>query len=345
MPSPIPIRNIYYLLCYAWNRLKEGELVDVGKVGTTELADLFATVLINGIKSLHKRGMELGYEAVRDSIAGVRGKVDLLGTESRFLRQHGRALCTFDELTSNTPANRILKSTIQRLYRTTALDRRLASELRHVIRYFASVDTCTLNSAAFSEVRLHGNNRQYKFLLHICQLVMSCCIPDKDGTQYRFRDFVQDEAIMPKLFEDFIFNFYRLHLSEANIKREYITWRASSLVDPELRHLPAMLTDISIRTPGRTLIIDTKFYREAMQSRFGKKTVQSSNLYQIFAYLKNLEVNDGMDARAEGLLLYPTVDHSIRLKYDVMGHSIGVCTVDLSRQWHEIDNELRSLVQ
>ena len=46
MTAPrIPIQNLYYLLCYAWNRLPQGKLVDVSGVPATELANLFAHVL------------------------------------------------------------------------------------------------------------------------------------------------------------------------------------------------------------------------------------------------------------------------------------------------------------
>lgn len=44
----IPIQNIYYLLCYAWDKLEEKEIVDVEPLDSTSLADLFARVLING---------------------------------------------------------------------------------------------------------------------------------------------------------------------------------------------------------------------------------------------------------------------------------------------------------
>ena len=38
----IPIQNIYYLLCYAWDKLTEKEVVGVEAIDTTTLADLFA---------------------------------------------------------------------------------------------------------------------------------------------------------------------------------------------------------------------------------------------------------------------------------------------------------------
>jgi 5-methylcytosine-specific restriction enzyme subunit McrC len=46
----IPIQNIYYLLCYAWNKLEERDIVDVKGIETTELCDLFAKVLIGRLQ-------------------------------------------------------------------------------------------------------------------------------------------------------------------------------------------------------------------------------------------------------------------------------------------------------
>jgi len=40
----IPIQNIYYLLCYAWDKLAERDVVAVEAIDTTTLADLFARV-------------------------------------------------------------------------------------------------------------------------------------------------------------------------------------------------------------------------------------------------------------------------------------------------------------
>jgi len=54
----IPIENIYYLLCYAWNKLDEKERVNASIDDKIELLDLFAKVLINATKTLLKRGID-----------------------------------------------------------------------------------------------------------------------------------------------------------------------------------------------------------------------------------------------------------------------------------------------
>ena len=60
----IPVQNIYYLLCYAWNKLEERDIVDVQGIETTELQDLFAKVLLGGTSRLIKMGLYRGYVPV-----------------------------------------------------------------------------------------------------------------------------------------------------------------------------------------------------------------------------------------------------------------------------------------
>ena len=68
---PIPIKNIYYLLCYAWNKLDEKERIKVSIDDKTELLDLFAKVLINSTKVLLKRGIDRDYIEKEEKINKV----------------------------------------------------------------------------------------------------------------------------------------------------------------------------------------------------------------------------------------------------------------------------------
>ncbi len=204
-----------------------------------------------------------------------------------------------------------------------------------------------LSKHAFRKVQLHGNNRAYKFLLRICELVLDMSLVDEEAGEYKFRDFIRNDRQMAHLFENFLFNFYKTHRSDLSIKKERIYWKATSASDPELRFLPTMETDISVRNvkTGKTLIIDAKFYRETFQKYYDRETIHSGNLYQLYAYLKNLEARGGMDGHASGMLLYPVVERSVRQTYQLPGHSIQICTVNLAANWKEIHQELMGLLQ
>ncbi len=64
----VPVQNIYYLLCYAWNRLEARDLVDVDAVPGNRVANLLGKVLQDGVANLIRRGFDRGYgEAVASS--------------------------------------------------------------------------------------------------------------------------------------------------------------------------------------------------------------------------------------------------------------------------------------
>ena len=86
------------------------------------------------------------------------------------------------------------------------------------------------------------------------------------------------------------------------------------------------------------MIIDTKYYQEALQTYYDKKTIHSNNLYQIYSYLKNYEAEDKENKHCRGMLLYPTTSDEISLSYDVDGHEISIKTINLNQHWKKIDS-------
>ena len=76
----IPVANVYYLLCYAWDKLEEDRLLKVDPTGSTSLVDLFARVLISGADHVMKKGLDRGYVAHVEEMAAVRGKIQFQPT-------------------------------------------------------------------------------------------------------------------------------------------------------------------------------------------------------------------------------------------------------------------------
>ena len=343
MEAPrIPIRNLYYLLCYSWNQLKQGELVDVSRVPTTELVDLFAFVLCEGIQHLVRRGLEQGYEVQDEEIAGVRGRMDVLVSARRFLLAHGRAACSFDELTANTLANQILKSTLHQLARAQDLNAELRKRVQILRRDLRGIDEIAITSQSFRRVQLHGNNRFYRFLLNVCELIHGSWLADQEAGIYRFRDFVRDERAMARVFQNFLFNFIRTEIATWKTTREHIEWRATSARDPCLELLPRMETDISLQRDSRHVIIDAKYYQDTLTQRYDTAKVRSDNLYQLMSYLTNAKRSE--DETLQGMLIYPRVERTLREEYKIQGYGILVATVDLSCDWKDVRDEIFDLI-
>jgi 5-methylcytosine-specific restriction enzyme subunit McrC len=339
--SPIPIENIYYLLCYAWNRLDEGEIVDVSQLPSTSLVDLFARVLTNGVEHLARRGLERVYVPHEEELPGIRGRIDILQTERRLLRKHGRAACVYDELSTNSIPNQIIKATLLALRRHASLDKKNRDAVTATCRRLQQVEDIQITARLFRRVQLHSNSRYYRFLLNICELIHNSWLVDEKVGSHRFRDFLEDETRMALLFQEFVFNFLRIERPDLNVRRENILWRLDPSLAVDTSLLPIMQTDVSMDAVDRHIILDTKFYRNTLTEYRGGKKIHTENLYQLFSYMMNRRPSS---LPCEGILLYPTVEESVAADFPILGHTIKVRTLNLAQSWQKIRADLLNLI-
>ena len=318
----IPIRNVYYLLCYAWDALQEGEQVDVDLEGSGPTVNLLGRVLEAGVTHLLKRGLGREYITQEATVAGIRGKLEFGVTLKKNLLAEGRTVCAFDELHHDVLPNQILKATLRRLLTVPELDPALYGRLLGLRRRLHDISEIDLTARSFRTVQLHRNARVYLFLMSLCRLVYDNLLVDEETGQARFRDFVRDERQMASLFEQFVFNFYRREQSTYNVRRPHLQWQAEA-TEEDRKYLPVMRTDVVLRSAEETIVLDTKFYPRALvTSRTGSQPkVHSSHLYQMLAYLKNYEPEVGV---AAGILLYPTVEDDFSYNYRILGHPVRV---------------------
>lgn len=339
----IPIQNIYYLLIYAWDALDEGESISADAEPETTILDLLAGVLNRGIDRLLRRGLDRNYVLHRESLPGLRGKLDLSATIKGNLLSQAKTICEFDDFRHDVLHNRILKATVRELLKVDSLDGSIHTALKETMLRLRDIADIRLTDRHFSTVQLHRNNRIYRLLLDVCRLVHGCLVPDSSGNRLLFRDFLQDEERMHRLFERFVRNFYRHEQNTYSVGREAIHWITTPTVGEDLSLLPQMETDISLTSPERKIVIDAKYYLEALQSRFGKATIRSQHLYQLFSYLRNSSPPQ-REPPVEGMLLYPTVTRHLDLTYRVHGHLIRICTINLNQHWQHIRKDLLDLI-
>ncbi|MBV1883578.1 MAG: 5-methylcytosine-specific restriction endonuclease system specificity protein McrC [Pseudomonadales bacterium] len=344
MATTIPVKNIYHMLCYAWDVLEQAETIEIDSADNDRPLELLTKVLLSGVNHLLKQGLGREYIETEEIVANLRGQIDFVYSERRFLTRQGRALCRFDELSNDFLSNQIIKASLQRLFHAKDLDKELRHQVGILLQKFHDIETIRLNRQVFKRMQLHRNNRVYRFLLNICELIYGECLLDESEGKYKFRDFYRDDGPMARVYEKFIFNFYKKMQFEYQVSSERIHWNASSENDPELALLPSMLTDVSLRSEQRTLIIDAKYYQKTLSTFHGKSRIHSANLYQINAYLDNLEVNGGNDARAQGMLLYPVIDQTVSACYEIGAKTIRIETLDLAQDWDGVERELMGLL-
>ena len=345
MSQHIPIQNIYYLFCYAWDRFEESKVVDVGGVDSPELVDLLAIVLSSGLKRLIRMGIDRGYVVVKEDSSVLRGRVNINQSMRLKFQRALKLHCEFDEFQLDILTNQILKATTTRLLRVASIDSKVARELRTLSRVFDSVSELKLSKQIFRQVQIHRNNAFYDFLMKVCELLYDTTLPEKGGDVYRFFDILRDEDKMAMVFENFVRNFLKLEQNEFSVSSVNMNWDAKyDEGQPEI--LPQMELDIHLAKKNKRIIIDTKYYFEALQFGRYKKTIRSPNLYQLFSYLKNSEAREPASAYsdAEGILLYPAVGNKIKFGATIQGHHVRVLTVNLDQPWQQIRSDLLTMV-
>ncbi|WP_256623622.1 5-methylcytosine-specific restriction endonuclease system specificity protein McrC [Methanolobus chelungpuianus] len=341
----IPIQNIYYLLCYAWNKLDESDIVDVRAISITEFVDLFAKILANSTSRLLKQGLDRYYVEHEYVVNGIKGKLDLTASVKRNLLLSNRTACLYDEFDYDILHNQILKTTIFKLIRTNGLNSELRDELHRILIKLPPISEISVRQSNFKQIRLHRNNYNYDFPLKVCQIINENLFIDESSGQYKFKDFLREEKAMARLFEAFVRNFYKIEQSEFKVGREDINWKFEANNEMSMSMLPIMSTDISLQSPTRKIIIDTKFYKEAFKARFDKDKINSNNLYQLFSYLINQESE--MDAKThscEGILLYPAVEKGFDYCYKFKNHKVRVMSLNLNQEWYDIRKDLLQIL-
>jgi 5-methylcytosine-specific restriction enzyme subunit McrC len=80
-----------------------------------------------------------------------------------------------------------------------------------------------------------------------------------------------------------------------------------------------------------------------LNSLFDSTTFISSNLYQIYTYVKNSDINRSGDVA--GVLLYAKTDEVVTPDGDFImgGNRIGLKSLDLSQEWVVITSQLEML--
>ena len=107
--NQIPIENIYYLLCYAWDKLDEADIVSVDKLDKKNILELLSRVLISGMGALIRRGLDREYVEINEESRSIRGKIDFNTTIKKNLLQNAQIACTYDDLSYNVLHNQIIK--------------------------------------------------------------------------------------------------------------------------------------------------------------------------------------------------------------------------------------------
>ncbi|UKJ76045.1 5-methylcytosine-specific restriction endonuclease system specificity protein McrC [Azospirillum brasilense] len=348
----IPVRNLWLLMLYASELTRTREAFDaMVDEDPEDLPDLVARLLADAVERRLRRNLTRGYHRREMALARVRGRIDVLTTESRQLLSKGEVFCRFEDLSMDTPRNRLVRAALDRMARlvrdagTAHRCRSLATDLSQ-----AGVGGVRPSRADLAADQIGRNNADDRFMVALARLAFDLALPTEEAGPTPFAAPDREEAWARRLFEKAVLGFARVELEPRGWRVRGSTpleWQVSSATAGLPAILPCMVTDIVLDPPncGRRVVIDTKFTSILASGRFCGATLKSGYLYQMYAYLRSQEGPDPRWDDAAGLFLHPAIGAVLHERAVIQRHAISFATIDLSGSAVAIRDGLRSLLR
>ena len=331
-PDETVRRALLHMLCVACNvRVADGELASLARQRNS-LLELLIGLFANRLLGAVRRGLPRRYVGREEDLKLMRGRLHVVRQITTLAARPDVLACRFDELSEDTPLNRVLKAAVVHLARvaSSTANTRLLAELS------ARLESVGLSSAPLNEaVRLDRTNTAYHDLYQLASLFLS-----GDWQSTASGQSLGFSLLFPMhdLFEKFI---------GRCLCRTLAPWRVSlqntdydALWDEERgKELFELRPDAVICTPNGPIVLDTKW--KELHPNEEQLHVHRDDAYQMFAY--------GQAYKAERLvLLYPWlegVEKGVVRHWSVVGteRHLGVATIDVGEP-RNVASALRKIV-
>lgn len=330
------------MLAYAFKVLNEKGYKKIETEEFENVSELLSEILIIGVSKQIKQGLVKDYIDIAEDVSSPKGKINITESINTLSFIKGKLNCTYDEFSLNCYLNQILKSTMSLLVKSD-ISKTRRKKLKNLLMYFREVDLLDVGDIDW-KIRFDRNNQTYKMLINICYLVVNGLLHTEKSGERKLMGFL-DERQLSTLYEKFLLNYYKKEHPEISSSASQIDWQIDDGFDILL---PKMRSDVTLEYENKILIIDAKFYMSNTQQYYGKDTHHSDNLYQIFTYVKNKEVElQGKCYEVDGMLLYARTNESIQpdSDYVMSGNKISVKTLDLNQEFEVIKEQLDRIVE
>lgn len=339
---PVCAENLYYLLSYAWRCFEEAEAMAISTDVDADAEQILVRALCAATQRLLVRQLDRGYREERDELRRPRGRIDVSLALARSSRARGVLPCAFDELSASVLHNQILRSMLLRVAVAEGVHPKQRVAARALAAQMGDVEPVALADHHFQRLQLGANLRRYRLSLGICGLLHHCLLPHPTTGAWQLQSFSGDDRAMGHLFEAYVRAFLEQHNEVfPEVRRSALKWRTEG---DTAGLLPALETDVTLRRPGQTVVIESKCYTQPLvRGAYGEtRRVRSENVCQLAAYLANIEPVTG---RLTGVLLYavdkPTVPAA---RFWLLGHDVLVREINIGQPWRDIERDMLALV-
>ena len=263
------------MLAVAWNLdVTHGELAALS-AQRSDLLECFIRLFAERLIIAVRRGLPRRYLVHTEDLALLRGKLDVVRQLTHLSVRPDRLACRFDDLSENTPLNRVLKAAVSRLARIT----RSASNTRRLAELSSRFESVGDSPTPLREpVRTDRTNTAFHGLYRLARFFLS-----GDWQSTTSGDTVTGFSLlfpMNDLFEEFVGRTIKRSLAPLPV---YLQHRGRhALVSESNNPLFALRPDIVIYSADGPVILDTKWKR--LDPKDTKMGISQADIYQMLAY-------------------------------------------------------------
>lgn len=348
--TEIPVRNLWLLMLYASALYADN--TDVRHAGAEDrpdnLPNLVAEVLARSVEQRLQRGLSRSYVGRHEPLSRVRGRIDVLRTESAQLLSRGEVQCRYTELAVDNPTNRLIHAGLT-VAGIIARDDDLAHRCRQLagLLHLQGVTPARFNRSESGSLVLGRNQVADVDAVNAARLLLQMNIPaEETGSAHRMSP-LRDAATIRKLYEAAVRGFYRATLPplwRVHPGETVHGWPLEDCSPGASAILPVMKTDIIIERKDRRIIVETKFADALKPNQYGTPKLSRNHLFQLYAYVQSQHHHDRLSGSAEGILLYPVVSADVDEWVQIGGHRYRYLTIDLTAPTTKIRSRLLSVV-
>ena len=180
--KPIPIKNLFYMLCYAWNVLAVMDDVKVGSDDFDDAYNLLSRVFSYGIGKLIRSGFHRSYVETSEELSTLRGKISIQESINALSMQRKKLICSYDEYSTNDIFNQILKYTIDSLIKNPNVSSITKKELKKQDAFFSGIEAKAPTKENRQKLIFNRNNVTYKLLINIAVMLYdNTAVNEGDG--------------------------------------------------------------------------------------------------------------------------------------------------------------------
>ena len=252
--------------------------IDSARMSTqhNNILEILVRLFVERLRTTVKRGLPHRYRIQEDDLPLLRGKLNFPKQMVRQMKKSTRLSCIFDELTVDTPLNRVLKAAVQRLLDVSNNPENRRQLLELVARFEFVSDSVRPQK---EPVQLDRTNTAFHRLYHLAKLFLSG--EWQNTASGKFEGF---GLLFPMnvLFEEYIRQSFKLELCSDRVRKRFDRFALKERPEGrEPEKLFGLKPDIVI---NNNIVVDTKWKKLNPTDKNNKHGVLGADVYQMLAY-------------------------------------------------------------